>query len=171
MSDFLAQSIEKANISRFQGQVEKTVNRAANLSASSLTQRAERPKTESEIEEVAKGFDAMFLRLLVKEMKKTVQKSSLMGEDSSAMQMYDDLLDEHLSDAMADQGLGIGDMVRKQLKEHVENVHEADSEVIRDRIAQGLRKAAEYGKQSAAVKPEESTEPPLRPNRKAETGD
>jgi len=171
MSDFLAQSVEKANFSRLQGQVEKTLNRATNLSASSLSQRAERPTTEEEIEEVAKGFDAMFLRLLVKEMKKTVQRSSLMGEDSSAMKMYDDMMDEHLADAMAEQGLGIGNMVREHLKEHVANVHDADSEVIQDRLSQEIQKAKEYGEQSGATKPEESTVPPSRPNREAEARD
>jgi len=148
MSDFLSQSVQQAGFTRLQGQTDAALQKAKQMGQGNAGASGQ-PKSDEEIEQVAKGFDAIFIRCLIQEMRKSVEKTDLMGEDSSAMRMYEDMFDEKLADAMADQGLGIGDMVRNYLKEYRATVHESGSEAVRKHIAEGMAQSDQFRRQGA----------------------
>jgi flagellar protein FlgJ len=171
MADFLSQSVQQADFSRLQSQTDAALQKAKQMGQGNADSGPGQPKSDEEIEEVAKGFDAIFLRCLVQELRKTIEKTDLMGEDSSAMKMYEDMFDENLADAMAEQGLGIGDMVRDYLKEYRATVHESGSEAIRKYIDEGMARSAQLRHQGVGAAPAKSSEPPLRLNKSEEPRD
>jgi Rod binding domain-containing protein len=70
--------------------------------------------TPEEIKKVSKQFESIFLRMLMKEMRSTVEKSSLVGNDR-AMEMFQSMQDDQFADTMSEKGIGIGDMVYRQM--------------------------------------------------------
>jgi Rod binding domain-containing protein len=127
---------ERAQLSSLQSKVDAAINLANGITGSKGKDR-----TEEEIDEVAKGFESIFFRLMLKEMKKTVEKTGFMGEDSSTSQMYEDMMDDQLAEVMGEQGLGIGKMVRDFLEEQARTTFDPDSPEIQQKIAE---RAAQY---------------------------
>ena len=73
--------------------------------------------TEDQIQKVSKDFEAIFLRMIFKQMRESVEKSSLFG-NSRAMDFFESMRDEQLADSLAKAGgLGIGNMVYQRLQE------------------------------------------------------
>ena len=68
-------------------------------------------------EEAARQFESFFLYMLLKEMDKTVSRSSLFG-DSLASRFYREMYYERLSDAMSARGspLGVSELLLSQLQ-------------------------------------------------------
>jgi flagellar protein FlgJ len=68
---------------------------------------------QARLKEVARGFDAYFARILLKEMRGSVLKSSLFGA-GAAGELYQDMFDEHLAEALSKAGgFGIGEMIER----------------------------------------------------------
>ncbi|MDP6354939.1 MAG: rod-binding protein [Planctomycetota bacterium] len=122
---------QRAQASNLQSKVDDAINRA-----NSITGGQQKNRTEEDIDEVAKGFEGVFFRMMLKEMKKTVEKVGFMGEDSSASQMYEDMMDDHLADAMGEEGLGIGKMVKDFLKEQALTTFDPNSPEIQQKLAE-----------------------------------
>ncbi|MDP7128887.1 MAG: rod-binding protein [Planctomycetota bacterium] len=122
---------QRAQASNLQSKVDDAINRA-----NSITGGQQKNRTDEEIEEVAKGFEGIFFSLMLKEMKKTVDKAGFMGEDSSASQMYEDMMDDHLAEVMGKEGLGIGKMVKDFLKEQAMTTFDPDSPEIQQKLAE-----------------------------------
>lgn len=79
-------------------------------------------RSDAEILKVSKDFEAIFLRMLMQEMRDTVQKSGLMG-NSRAMQFFESMYDEQVAEQLAQAGgVGFGDLVYQQLKQST-NAH------------------------------------------------
>jgi Rod binding domain-containing protein len=68
-------------------------------------------------EEAARQFESFFLYMLLKEMDKTVNRSSLFG-DSMASRFYREMYYEQLADALTESGspLGVSDLLLSQLQ-------------------------------------------------------
>src|SRR5689334_11609487 len=66
------------------------------------------------LDTVANGFESMFLSMLLKEMRQTLEPETLFPQDSGDILggLFDLFLGQHLARAGA---LGIGAMVKKQL--------------------------------------------------------
>jgi Rod binding domain-containing protein len=66
------------------------------------------------IERVAKDFEGLFLSLVLKEMRQTLEPGSLFGNDSGDVygSLFDLFLGKHLVDA---GGLGVAHMVKQYL--------------------------------------------------------
>ena len=66
------------------------------------------------IETVANGFESMFLSILLKEMRQTLEPDTMFPQDSGDILggLFDLFLGQHLARSGA---LGIGAMVKKQL--------------------------------------------------------
>ncbi|GIX07881.1 MAG: hypothetical protein KatS3mg115_2284 [Candidatus Poribacteria bacterium] len=65
------------------------------------------PRSERmQAQEAARGFEGLLMQILVQAMRRSVSKSGLLG-NSFASQMYEQMFDERLSDALAAGG-GIG---------------------------------------------------------------
>jgi peptidoglycan hydrolase FlgJ len=70
--------------------------------------------SEKDMEKVARDFESVFVNKLFESMRKGVPKSGLL--DSSAMQMYQSLMDQEMSKQMSERkGMGLGEMVYKDL--------------------------------------------------------
>jgi len=68
----------------------------------------------SEVAGVAQQFESLFLNLMLKEMRKSIQKSDLLGSD--AMETYEQMFDQQVALGMAKAGgIGIGKFVESQL--------------------------------------------------------
>lgn len=66
-----------------------------------------------QLNEVANGMEEQFANLLIKEMKKSVDKTE---DGSTAMQIYESMLDQEYARILAQQGqLGLSDVIVKQL--------------------------------------------------------
>jgi len=70
--------------------------------------------TPAEMKKVSKQFESIFIRMMMKEMRTSMEKSPLMG-NSRAMQMFQSMQDDQFADRMSDQGMGLGDMVYRQM--------------------------------------------------------
>ncbi len=69
------------------------------------------------VDAVAKDFESMFLSLVLKEMRQTLQSGSFFGEDNS--DVYGGLFDLYLSRHLAQAGgFGIAPMLKHQLEAH-----------------------------------------------------
>jgi flagellar protein FlgJ len=74
------------------------------------------------IEKAATGFESMFLSLMLKEMRQTLEPDTLFGPDSGDVLggLFDMFLSQYLAPAGA---LGIASMVRKQLNAQQAALH------------------------------------------------
>lgn len=72
--------------------------------------------SDSEIQKVSKEFESIFLQMLLKEMRNSVQKSGLLG-NSQAFGFFESMHDEQLSSQLASAGgIGISRMLYERLK-------------------------------------------------------
>ncbi len=72
--------------------------------------------SDAQIRQVSKDFESIFIQMMLKEMRNSVQKSSLMG-NSQATQFFESMQDEQLSHQLANAGgIGIGNVIYKQLQ-------------------------------------------------------
>lgn len=95
------------------------------------------------LKEVCDGFETIMLQSLYKQMKATIPESNLV-EKSSARSMFEDMLDEELMKGASTQGIGISDMMYKQLSAQMENAYKiekseaATSDEVIDNKSEGL---------------------------------
>jgi len=72
--------------------------------------------SESELKQVSKNFESIFLQMLFKEMRNSVQKSDLFAS-SKGMEIFESMYDEQLTQKLASAGgMGLGNMVYEKLK-------------------------------------------------------
>jgi len=68
-----------------------------------------------QIKEVCQQFEALFINMLFKEMRKTIPDGGLI-EKSNATETFESMLDENVSKQMSETGdFGIADLMYKQL--------------------------------------------------------
>lgn len=73
------------------------------------------PAYQKKLKDACKGFESMFIQMMWKEMRKTVPENSLFGE-SDGEKIFRDMLDTEMSDRMSEAGgLGLADVMYKQL--------------------------------------------------------
>lgn len=75
---------------------------------------------DSELREVCKDFEGIFVRMMYKQMKATVPKSDYLQSDS-ATEIYNSMLDDELCDAISKRGIGLGGVMYKQLSRQYKN--------------------------------------------------
>lgn len=69
-------------------------------------------QTSKREEEAYRDFEKMFVHQMLKEMRKTINETSLV-EKSHATKMYEEMMDEAMADQMAMSGqLGLADQLR-----------------------------------------------------------
>ena len=68
-------------------------------------------------EKAAKDFEGVFMSMMLKEMRQTLEKGSMFGEDSSDIfgGMFDQFIGEHMAEA---GGMGMARMVRDALNDY-----------------------------------------------------
>ena len=76
-------------------------------------------KEDKALKAACKSFEAMFLNMMYREMRSTVHEGGLFGEDN-ATKIFEDMRDSELSKQMAEAGgIGLGDMLYRQLSTQV----------------------------------------------------
>ena len=73
--------------------------------------------SSAELKKVSQNFESIFMRMMFKEMRDSVQKSDLFG-DSKTMGFFQSMSDDQLSDTLsAAGGIGLGKMIYQQLQQ------------------------------------------------------
>lgn len=70
---------------------------------------------------VAKQFDAIFVNMMLKQMRDASPQTGLL--DSSSSKMYTSMLDQQLSQTMAARGVGVADQLLKQMLRQANRVN------------------------------------------------
>jgi flagellar protein FlgJ len=84
---------------------------------------------KEELMEVAKKFESLLIHQMLKEMRKTIQKSELLN--SFSLQQYESMLDEEIANTMAeDRGIGLADMLFYQLSRLEDSANQTAHEKI-----------------------------------------
>lgn len=66
---------------------------------------------------VAQQFESLFLNIMLKEMRKTVNRSGLLGSDT--METYEQMFDQQIALGMSKAGgIGLAPFIEQQLKKH-----------------------------------------------------
>jgi flagellar protein FlgJ len=69
---------------------------------------------DAKLKQVCKEFEGIFINMMYKQMKATVPKSDYLQSDS-ASELYNSMLDDQLCNVAAQRGMGLGDMMYKQM--------------------------------------------------------
>ena len=73
-------------------------------------------KAHQDLKKACRQFEAYFTDLLLKEMRKTVPQSGLLGDQSNQQEIFRDMMDQTLADQMSQRGdLGLGEMMYNEL--------------------------------------------------------
>jgi flagellar protein FlgJ len=77
--------------------------------------------TDAELKQVAQNFESIFIQMMLKEMRNSVEKSSLFG-NSQATQFFESMKDDEMSKQLSKSGgIGLGNVIYQQLKRATES--------------------------------------------------
>lgn len=83
--------------------------------SSVANQIPERQAEAARLKEACRGFESLFMRILLKQMRSTVTESTIFG-DRREEWYFREMLDDALADAMAQSGgIGLADVLYDQL--------------------------------------------------------
>lgn len=95
-------------------QVEKAEGFAQELSKAEKNTMDD-PAYQKKLKDACRGFESMFMQMMWKEMRGTVPENALFGE-SHGEKIFKDMLDTEMVDRMSEAGgVGLADMMYKQL--------------------------------------------------------
>lgn len=69
---------------------------------------------DAELKKVCNEFEGIFISMMFKQMRATVPKSDYLSSDS-ATDIYNSMLDDELCNIASQRGIGLGDMMYKQM--------------------------------------------------------
>lgn len=75
---------------------------------------------DAELKQVCKEFEGIFISMMYKQMRSTVPKSDYLQSDS-ATEIFNSMLDDELCNAASQRGIGLGDMLYKQMAKQYSN--------------------------------------------------
>ena len=90
------------------------------------------------LKEASKQFEAYFLTQMLKTMRATVDKSGML--DSSATEMYTEMLDAQLAQKMASRGMGLSDQIQRDMR--AKGIIPTDPRELQENLVAGIPKAA-----------------------------
>jgi flagellar protein FlgJ len=99
--------------------VDSSKTKAADDTFEATLKNAVAKNDAKQLRQACQEFEGIFLNMMYKEMKASVQKSGLIPEDSG-QQVFEDMLDDQLTkDASQGKGMGLADMLYKQLSKQL----------------------------------------------------
>jgi len=108
---------ESAKFAEMLRDVQRKADTAAQ--ADHVVNEAAMSQRDKELKEACKGFEAMFLSMMYKQMRATVPENKLFGE-SNGQKIFMDMRDNELMKTVADSGgLGLADLMYRQLSPQV----------------------------------------------------
>ena len=119
---------ESAKFSQILNELKGRADKAMSAEDAAALQKAEEAaKRDKELRKACEGFEAMFLNMMYRQMRATVPENTLFGE-SNALKIFQDMRDDELmKNVAAGGGIGIADMMYKQLKPQVESRNAAQN--------------------------------------------
>lgn len=87
---------------------------AADASSLNSLKQAARENTPESVKEAAKQFEALFVNMMLKSMRDATPKEGMF--DSEHSRTFTGMLDQQLSQKIANRGLGLADMLAKQMQ-------------------------------------------------------
>lgn len=87
-----------------------------------VLQKAYDEGDKEKLKEVCTQFESIMLSMMYKGMKATVPESSLV-EESRAQEIFDDMLDEELMNRAGSRGVGLADMLYKELSRQMDRTY------------------------------------------------
>ncbi|MCR5756719.1 MAG: rod-binding protein [Selenomonas sp.] len=119
---------ESAKFSQILDELKGRVDKASSAEEAKAVQEAKAAeKRDQELKKACEGFEAMFLNMMYRQMRATVPENTLFGE-SHALKIFQDMRDDELmKNVAAGGGIGIADMMYKQLKPQVESRNAAQN--------------------------------------------
>ena len=119
---------------------------------------AARKTGQAGLEAAARQFEALFLNMMLKSMREATPKDSLM--DSEQSRLYISMLDQQLSQSMAARGVGLAEVMMRQLRGNLPPETAATDALVSDRLQRAEVRAAEA---SALAAPQPGAPAPLVP--------
>ncbi|MHB1676843.1 MAG: flagellar assembly peptidoglycan hydrolase FlgJ [Sulfuriferula sp.] len=86
---------------------------AADTNGLAALKRVAKTNSPAAIKTVAKQFEAVFMNMMLKSMREATPQDGILDNDQS--RLYTSMLDQQLSQSMASKGIGLGDMLARQL--------------------------------------------------------
>lgn len=81
-------------------------------------------KDEKKLRKACNDLESVFVNMMFKQMRSTIQKTNLMGDDMGT-DMYEDMLFEKYAEEIGKgKGIGLGDVLYKQLAKTMKNESE-----------------------------------------------
>ena len=89
-------------------------------------------KKHQELKKATGQFESFFLHQLLQEMRKTVPKDTLVGDDGHPQEIFQDMMDQTLADSASKRGdFGLGKMLYDQLSHSLDATPDASLDVHR----------------------------------------
>lgn len=115
-------TIDKANA------IQREKDFAAKLKEITDAQNNAGDTEDVKLRQVCKDMESVFLGMMLKQMRSTVPKTGLTGGKSNAAEIYQSMLDDEMAKEMAKAGgIGIGDMMYRQLSQEKNNTTKSPS--------------------------------------------
>lgn len=90
-------------------------------------EKALEEKDEKKLKKACSDLEAVFVNMMFKQMRNTVQKSGLF-DGGAAEEMYEDMLfDKYAEEVSKGQGTGLGDVLYKQLSKSMKKESEENN--------------------------------------------
>lgn len=90
-------------------------------------EKAIEEKDEKKLKKACNDLEAIFVNMMFKQMRNTIQKSGL-TDGGTAEEMYEDMLFEKYAENISQgQGTGLGDLLFKQLSKRMKNESEENN--------------------------------------------
>ncbi len=74
------------------------------------------------LKEACKSFEGIFMQIMYKQMKKTVPESDLLTK-STGREIFEDMLDDELINSAKERGIGLADILYRQLSLNMDNLY------------------------------------------------
>lgn len=112
-------SISSGNNITDYNNIKNKVQEAQQGDFESALEKAIEEKDEKKLKKACSDLEAIFVNMMFKQMRNTVQKSDLV-DGGSAEEMYEDMLfDKYAEEVSKGQGTGLGDVLYKQLSKNM----------------------------------------------------
>lgn len=116
MVSVINKNLELGNI-----QKEQKANKVTMSNFENTLQKAFNDNDKKKLKEVCQDFESVFMGIIYKEMRATIQKSDLIPE-SNATKIFESMLDDEIvKKASKAGGIGLGDMLYNHMKQSWEN--------------------------------------------------
>lgn len=87
--------------------------------ATSVAEQGKNAKKDAELKKACADFESVFMQKMLEGMRKTIPKSGLL-DGGMQEEIYTSMFDEELSKLVANgKGMGLGDMMYKQMQKQV----------------------------------------------------